>query len=139
MMLQNVRWLSFSLIYMSFLNPLFFLKLLAGLDLAVKFTMDFLLTCNSKTWRQYCGGCISKLICVCLVYQMCYSFVFAVNVAITLFRICMMESKCKMCDQSCDQTNTLNISDSVALLRGSALFFRCAPGSLVMRRYQVRF
>ena len=40
------------------------LFLLAGLDVAVEFAMDLLLTCKSKTWRQYCSGCISKLLCV---------------------------------------------------------------------------
>ena len=41
--------------------------------------------------------------------------------AVALLRICMVTSKIKICYQSCDQKNTPNRSDSVALSRGSAL------------------
>ena len=43
--------------------------------------------------------------CMSCVPDVMYGVVFAVNVAIALFRICMMKSKFKVCDQSCDQTN----------------------------------
>ena len=45
-------------------------NLLDGLDCDVKIAMAHLLTCKSKTWGQDCGGCISKLLCICLVYHM---------------------------------------------------------------------
>ena len=116
---------------------MFVLVLLGGFDFAVKFAMALLLTCKSKTWGPYCCGYCIKVLCIRLVYDpegMVYGFV-----AIALFHICMIKSLFNKCAQSCDSTTTLTISDNVALLRGNALFFRCAPGSLVMRRSQVRF
>ena len=47
--------------------------------------------------------------------------------AVALLRICMMKSKIKMCDQSCNQKNTPNMSDNVALSRGSALPLTLRP------------
>ena len=78
------------------------------------------LTCKSKTWWQYGGGCMSKLLCVCLVYDIwCILYVVG-NFAIALFCICIMKSKFKMCYELWLK-NTLNMSDSVALSRGNAL------------------
>ena len=45
-----------------------FLNILAGFYFVMKFAMDLLLICKPKTWIQYCGGCICKLLRICIVY-----------------------------------------------------------------------
>ena len=57
-------------ICMSLLNLRCFSNLLDGLEVAVKIAVALFLTCKSKTWGQNCGGCISKLLCICDVYHM---------------------------------------------------------------------
>ena len=73
-----------------------------ALDFVVEFAMDLFLTCKSKTLGQYCGGCISKLLCMsCLPYMM-YGLDFGVNFAIALFLICKAKTKVRFCYRICD-------------------------------------
>ena len=64
-------WLTDLDLYVLFELTCFCSNLLDGLDVAMTFAMVLRLKCKSKTWGQYCGGCISKLLCICLVYHMC--------------------------------------------------------------------
>ena len=55
---------------MSFLNLRFFSNIMDGVDVVVKLAMALFLICKPKTWELYFGGCISKLLYICLVYHM---------------------------------------------------------------------
>ena len=65
--------------------------------------------------------------CMSCVPDVMYGFVFvAENVAIALFRICMMKYKCKSCGQSCD-IKKRSTSVTVSRCCGETHFSSAAP------------
>ena len=80
------------------------------------------------------------VMCMSCVPEVLHGVVCVVNVALALLRMCLMRSIFNICYQSYDHKKLRSTWVTVSRCRGEAHFpFRCAPGSVVMRRHQVRF
>ena len=88
-------------LYVLLLNLRFVLNPLTGLHFALKCTMDLVLTCKSKTWRQTAvdafRNCYVYVLCItCDVWFTCCRAVCDSAPSIALLRICMMNLNLKL-------------------------------------------